>query len=137
SANGTAPSANHPTTGSSSSRRLNHTRLPLPTSCATVRIGIASRTPNIATSAGNSTAAPPNPATAASVLARSAAPPSSSHCVTVPPIAAYCRPCRPLPPIVVQLNPYATTSIASAAATSLGCARAVPTSSAVYTATNN
>src|SRR2546421_12507748 len=39
--------------------------------------------------------------------------------------------------LTVQLNPYATTSIASAAATSLGCARAVPTSSAVYTATNN
>jgi len=30
----------------------------------------------------------------------------------------------------IQLNPYATTSIASAAATSLGSARAVPTSSA-------
>src|SRR5438552_3901776 len=82
SASGTAPKANHPTTGRATSRRLNHTRLPFPMSCATVRIGIASRTPNTATSAGRSTAAPPNPATAASVLARYAAPPSSSHWVT-------------------------------------------------------
>src|SRR6266852_7732533 len=36
----------------------------------------------------------------------------------------------------VQLNPYATSSIANAAATSLGCARTVPANSAAYTATN-
>src|SRR5690242_11292995 len=45
--------------------------------------------------------------------------------------------CRPLPPITAQLSPYATTSIASAAATSVGCARAVPTKSAAYTAMNS
>src|SRR5712691_607383 len=83
-ASGTAPSANHPTTGTATSRRLNHTRLPLPMSWATVRIGIASRTPNTATSGASSSAAPPNPATAASVLARSAAPPSNSHCAALP-----------------------------------------------------
>jgi hypothetical protein len=41
-------------------------------SWATVRIGIASRTPNTNTSIGNRTAAPPNPVTAASIAATKA-----------------------------------------------------------------
>src|ERR1043166_1538429 len=76
---GTPPSANQPTTFKSTSRRLNATRLKLPSSCATVRIGIASRMPKSTTSGGSSTAAPPKPATAASVDARNAPPPSSKR----------------------------------------------------------
>src|SRR5215469_16955374 len=68
-ANGTAPRENHPTTLQSSSRRLNHSRLPFPTSWATVRIGTASRIPKMDTRTGSRTAAPPNPVTAAKVAA--------------------------------------------------------------------
>lgn len=62
-ARGIAPTANQPAMGRTSSRWLSHTRAPLPTSRATLRIGTASRTPTAQTSAGRSSTAPPKPST--------------------------------------------------------------------------
>src|ERR1044071_6301940 len=76
SAAGTPVRANQPTTGRSSSLRLNQALLKFPNNCATVRIGIASRTPKAATSSGNRMAAPANPATAANKEPTKAAPAS-------------------------------------------------------------
>src|SRR5512135_2544346 len=76
SAAGTPVRANQPTTGKSSSLRLNQARLKFPNNWATVRMGIASRTPKAATRSGNKTAAPPKPATAAKTEPTKAAPAS-------------------------------------------------------------
>lgn len=76
---GTAPIVNQPTTAQLSSRRLNHTRDPFPMSWATVKMGIASRMPKKATSAGSSTAAPPKPEMAAIVAATKATIASRTH----------------------------------------------------------
>ncbi len=53
--------------------------LPFPTNCATVRTGMASRMPNIATRTGSRTAAPPNPVTAARVKANNAVNARTTH----------------------------------------------------------
>jgi hypothetical protein len=82
-AKGTAPNANQAITPKCSSLRLNHTRLPLPINWATVRMGIASRTPKNATRTGSSTAAPPNPEMAARVAAANATAAEMIQCSNV------------------------------------------------------
>jgi hypothetical protein len=70
---GTAPRANQPTTGRFSSRRLNHTREPFPTSWTTVRIGTGVANAECPHQDGQQHCRAAKPATAASTLANSAA----------------------------------------------------------------
>lgn len=92
---GTAPTAKMPTRRRSTSALLNHTRLPLLASCATVSTATASRVPRTATNTGSSSTPPPNPATADSMAVAKAAATITIPSSTVS-MATHCS-CRPQP----------------------------------------